>query len=143
MPKPSPRREGREAALQFLFSHDTNEALDPNGAEVFWELRPTKTQVKKFALKLLRGIVENLSQIDEAIVAATENYRLERITPVDRNILRVAAYELIFCEDIPPPVTLNEAIEVAKRFGSEESPKFINGVLDRIRVDVGNSVVDG
>jgi N utilization substance protein B len=139
MATPNIRREGREAALQFLFSHDLNEAVDPDAAEAFWTLRPTRDRTKRFALRHLRGIIAEIQVIDEALTAATENYRLERITPVDRNILRLATYELMFREDIPTAVTMNEAIEVAKRFGAEESPKFINGVLDRIRRECESS----
>lgn len=136
MAQPNIRREGREVALQFLFSHDLNESLDPDQSEDFWKLRPTKDRSKRFAKRHLRGIVEHLAVIDKIVVEATENYRLDRITPVDRNIIRMATYELLFREDIPAGVAINEAIEVAKRFGAEESPKFINGVLDRIHKDV-------
>ena len=140
MPKPGTRREGREAALQFLFSHDLNEIeeLGPDSAEVatFWGLRPAKERVRNFAMELIRGIHENSEAIDERIVASTENYTLNRLAAVDRNLLRMAAYELLFCDDIPPAVSINEAIEIAKRFGTEESPKFVNGVLDRIRKEI-------
>jgi N utilization substance protein B len=137
MPKPGTRREGREAALQFLFSHDLNEIeeLGPDSPEVaaFWELRPAKERVRDFAMELIRGIRDHHEAIDERIVACTENYTLARLGTVDRNLLRMTAYELLYCDEIPAPVSINEAIEIAKRFGTEESPKFINGVLDRIR----------
>ena len=135
MPKINTRRAGREAALQFLFSQDLNEALHPQSpdAESFWQLRPAKGRVKAFAEELLSGIEDNREAIDAAITAAVENYAMYRIEPVDRNLLRLAAYELLFRDDIPAPVSIDEAIEIAKRFGSAESPAFINGILDRIR----------
>ena len=144
MPKPGTRREGREAALQFLFSHDLNEieSLGPNSPEVeaFWALRPARERVKIFAMELVRGIHDHGETIDERLTGATENYALNRLAAVDRNLLRMATYELLFCDDIPAPVSINEAIEIAKRFGTEESPRFVNGVLDRIRRE-GEEVV--
>lgn len=135
MAKVNTRRAGREAALQFLFGQDLNEALDPASpdAERFWSLRPAKGGVRAFAEDLLTSVARNREAIDAAIAAAVENYTMQRITPVDRNLLRLAACELLFRDDIPAPVTINEAVEIAKRFGTAESPGFINGILDRIR----------
>ncbi len=145
MPKPKPRRDGREAALQFLFSHDLNkldesddDEIDNNAAldaaiAAFWEIRNVGSkEARAFADQLIRGNIANLSEIDELLVAALENYKLTRLTVVDRNLLRLAIYEMAFGEHIPAPAAINEAIEVAKRFGSEESPRFVNGVLDRV-----------
>lgn len=132
MAKPGIRREGREAALQFLFSHDLNHDLNPEDA-AFWELRPAGPPVKAFAVEMLSGVVAHLAEIDAAIAGAVENYSLQRIDAVDRNLLRLACYEILYREDIPAPVSINEAIEISKRFGTSESPRFINGVLDRIR----------
>jgi len=146
MPKPGIRREGREAALQFLFSHDLNEIESPGPdspeVEAFWALRPARNRVREFAMELIRGIRDHGGAIDESITGATENYALNRLAAVDRNLLRMATYELLFCDDIPPPVSINEAIEIAKRFGTEESPRFVNGVLDRIRKEAGEVVSD-
>ncbi|HRX53639.1 MAG: transcription antitermination factor NusB [Verrucomicrobiales bacterium] len=132
MAKPGIRREGREAALQFLFSHDLNDGLNPEDVS-FWELRPAGRAVKAFAVEMLQGVVAHLHDIDAAIAGAVENYSLQRIDAVDRNLLRLASYEILYREDIPVPVSINEAIEISKRFGTSESPRFINGVLDRIR----------
>ncbi len=132
MAKPGIRREGREAALQFLFSHDLNDGLNPEDVS-FWELRPAGRAVKAFAVEMLQGVVAHLDDIDAAIAGAVENYSLQRIDAVDRNLLRLASYEILYREDIPVPVSINEAIEISKRFGTSESPRFINGVLDRIR----------
>ncbi|MCB1086801.1 MAG: transcription antitermination factor NusB [Verrucomicrobiae bacterium] len=134
-PRPSLRREGREAALQFLFSHDLNPELNPDGPEAvdFWNLRSAKPRVREFATELLRGLMPHLTEIDERIATASENYALQRLAAVDRNLLRLAVYEILFRDDIPAPVSINEAVEIAKDFGTEESPKFVNGLLDRIR----------
>ena len=132
MAKPGIRREGREAALQFLFSHDLNDGLNPEDVS-FWELRPAGRAVKAFAVEMLQGVVAHLHDIDAAIAGAVENYSLQRIDAVDRNLLRLASYEILYREDIPVPVSITEAIEISKRVGTSESPRFINGVLDRIR----------
>ena len=135
----SKRREGREAAIQFLYQLDLNREPIETLRQGFWELRtgqdrnavPARTQ--RFANELVEGVTRNAAQIDERISQCVENYDLQRIAPVDRNILRLAIYEMLFCPDIPPVVSINEAIEIAKRFGGDESGRFVNGVLDRIR----------
>lgn len=139
--RPSIRRQGREAALQFLFSHDLNPALDPDGPEAvdFWNLRHAKQPVRDFATELLRGLMPRLPEIDEHISGAIENYSFARLAVVDRNLLRLAVYEMLHRHDIPAPVSINEAIEISKDFGTDDSPKFINGVLDRIRKEHLNS----
>ncbi|MCP5551413.1 MAG: transcription antitermination factor NusB [Akkermansiaceae bacterium] len=133
--KPGPRREGREIALQYLFGHELNAEADPESpeAEDFWRLRPARPRSRAFAVALLRGVIANLAEIDARIAASVENYALNRLAGVDRNLLRLAVYELAFDTDVPPAVAINEAIEIAKRFGTEESARFVNGVLDRIR----------
>lgn len=131
------RREAREAAIQFLFHHDvggnpsTEKELD-----AFWHLRPTSESVRTFAIPLIQGTIDHKSEIDARIQKYVENYELNRIAAVDRNILRLAIYEMFFREDIPPVVSINEAIELAKRFGSEESGRFVNGVLDKVKTEL-------
>ena len=136
--KPGTRREAREAVLQFLFSHDLNNETLPDQCADFWELRATRQKVRDFSTELLNGIFAHRGELDLAIDAACQNYTLDRLAAIDRNILRLAVYEILHREDIPVPVTLNEAIEIAKRFGSAESAGFVNGVLDRIRSEHGN-----
>lgn len=140
MPKPKPRRDGREAALQFLFSHDINTLDEDDTIEAaiaaFWEIRNVGgDQARKFANKLIKGVLQKSDVIDEKIIECLENYRMERVTVVDRNLLRLAVYEIAYSDHIPPHAAINEAIEIAKRFGAEDSPRFINGVLDRIAKD--------
>jgi N utilization substance protein B len=131
---PSPRRDGREAAVQYLFSSDFRGEIDfSQGAlDEFWELRQAKSFAQDFARDLVVGVGEHLTEIDSMIRETLENYAFQRLSVVDRNILRLGAYEVLFSEHIPPEAAINEAIEIAKRFGGEESPKFVNGILDRI-----------
>ncbi len=133
--KPGKRREAREAAIQFLFSRDLNAGVAPDAAQfaLYWEFRPAAPPVRAFSEELVRGAIEHLPVIDASIRDALENYRLERVGAVDRNILRLAVYEILFCNDVPRAVAINEAIEIARRLGGDESPRFVNGVLDRIQ----------
>jgi N utilization substance protein B len=132
------RREGREVALQLLFHWDLNvqQALGAAELELFWEFRPSIQGVRTFATNLLNGVIARQATIDEKITKYTANYELRRISAVDRNILRMAIYEMLYAEDVPPIVAINEAIDIAKKFGTEESGKFVNGVLDRVKLDL-------
>ena len=127
------RREGREAAVQFLYQRDLNTGVET--LREFWELRPAAKKVREFGMAIAEGVLANQGVIDERIRLAASNYELHRIAAVDRNILRIAVYEMLFTE-VPPVVSINEAIEIAKRFGSDESGRFVNGVLDRIRGEI-------
>lgn len=140
MAKPGTRRVAREAAIQYLFSHDLNKVEDGNiGDDDFWDIRPTKPAQREFAEELLTGLAAEQETVDAAIMAAVDNYAFHRIAAVDRNILRLATYEILFCENIPDPVSINEAVEIAKRFGTEDSARFVNGILDRIRKEKSKS----
>lgn len=132
------RREGREVALQLLYHWDLNvrRPLDAEELNLFWGFRIAAINVQKFATDLLQGVIANQMIIDEKIVRCTANYELNRISAVDRNILRIAIYEMLFANDVPPIVAINEAIDIAKKYGTEESGKFVNGVLDRVKADL-------
>jgi N utilization substance protein B len=132
------RREGREVALQLLFHWDLNVRQSLSGTELdlFWEFRPALQEVRTFATNLLNGVIAQQATIDEKITKYTANYELRRISAVDRNILRMAIYEMLYAEDVPPIVAINEAIDIAKKFGTDESGKFVNGVLDRVKLDL-------
>jgi transcription antitermination protein NusB len=132
------RREGREAAVQLLFHWDLNvrQPLEENDLNGFWQLRTANQATKEFASRVAAGVIAEQGIIDEKISRYTANYELKRISAVDRNILRVAIYEMLFCNDVPPIVAINEAIDIAKKFGTEESGKFVNGVLDRVKLDL-------
>ncbi len=134
------RRKAREYALQMLFQIDFKiEKLENRDLEAFWSDKKENTEVKKFAEELVRGTVNKLNNIDSVIGKAAENWVVQRMSAVDRNILRFAAYEILYMKDIPYAVTINEAIEIAKKFSSGESAPFINGVLDRIAKEVGKA----
>ena len=131
------RREGREAAVQFLFCSDINPELTPAEIDSFFDsIRPASAKVREFAKTLASGVCEHRQEIDSVIEKHTDNYRLERVSAVDRSILRLAVYEIVYREDIPSPVSINEAIEVAKRFGTEESGRFVNGILDHLNREI-------
>jgi len=133
------RREGREAAVQFLYQRDLNVGANAQTMEEFWELRPAAKKVREFGMAIAEGVLAHQGDIDERIRQAASNYDLHRIAAVDRNILRIGIYEMLYCPEVPPVVSINEAIEIAKRFGSEESGRFVNGILDRIRGELKRS----
>jgi N utilization substance protein B len=155
------RREARERAVQFLFQHDLNppENLD-QALDHFWEsqraaviaddkdkarwneplvlppLSADETEVRLFADPLIRGALEHREPIDEVIRRHTKNWDLPRMAAVDRNILRLAIYEMLHREDIPPVVSINEAVNIAKKFSTQDSGRFVNGVLDKVRSEL-------
>ena len=139
------RRTGRAYALQLLYARDGDASTDLSGAAISWasefELE-IDTPAQTFANDLVAAAVSRSAEIDELIVASSKNWRLERMSRVDRNILRLGACELLAFRDVPVKVVINEAVELAKRFGTAESSAFVNGVLDRIAGAVGRSAED-
>lgn len=128
------RREGRESAIQFLYQRDSNPDSNVLDLPEFYNLRGLSPSARRFCDVLVRGVLQHLDAIDKMIKANTQNYELARISSVDRNILRIATYELLQCHEIPPVVSINEAIEIAKKYSTEESGRFVNGILDKIRI---------
>lgn len=130
------RRRARECALQILYSLDVNPTSVEQALLQFWrglaEEEQKDREVVSFAEALVRGTVLHLSEIDGIVQQASRNWRLERMARVDRNLLRLATYELRHELSVPLRVAINEAIELAKRFGAPSSPAFVNGLLDRI-----------
>lgn len=127
------RRQAREQALQLLYQLDlTADEGHQAASQRFWELEPADPDVVDFAGSIVAGVREMLPRIDEMISTASINWKVQRMSYVDRNILRLAVFEFIEKTDIPPMVSINEAIELGKRFGTGESGAFINGILDRI-----------
>jgi N utilization substance protein B len=126
-------------AVQFLYQVDV---LKPEDAKKlfahFWDLTDASAEVMKFTTELIEGVLEKAADIDAKIVAYADNWEIDRIASVDKNILRVALYEIFYRDDIPTNVSIDEAIELAKKFSSEESGKFINGILDRASKDVAS-----
>lgn len=131
------RRKGREAALQMLYGMDAAGWRAEDAIRNYWAHLGAGADGQEFANTLVRGVAQDRERIDETIRSVSHHWRLERMTRVDRNILRLATFELMSLPDVPRRVTLNEAIELAKRFGSEGSAGFVNGVLDRIASDLG------
>lgn len=128
------RRKARELALQALFCLDINRDLSEAMLERFCEHFQPPAKVRGFFLRLAAGTIRLRPQIDRIIEEFSKNWKISRMSCVDRNILRLAVFEMLFCDDIPQKVSINEAIDIAKRFGTEESGAFINGILDSIRL---------
>jgi N utilization substance protein B len=126
------RRKSREFAIQILYQIEMNKSDAEHALQTFWENYHYPDDIKEFTNHLVKGTSEHRNQIDQMIVKTAKNWSFSRITPVDRNILREAIFEMFYCPDIPYKVTLNEAIELGKKFGSEKSGAFINGVLDNV-----------
>ena len=155
------RREARERAVQFLFQHDLNPpanlemelaqfwnsqraaAIEDEKGSAKWgeisELPPPTTEeaeTRLFAEPLIRGVLEQRDAIDEHIKKHTRNWDFHRIAAVDRNIMRLAIFEMLNREDIPPIVSINEAVDIAKKFSTQDSGKFVNGILDKVRSEL-------
>lgn len=126
------RREGREAAVQFLFAHELHEEHSADEQEHFWSIHNAKASVRTYAESLIKGVLAHLNEIDQLIGPVVENFRIERLANVDRNILRLGVYEILYVPDVPAAVIINEAIEIAKNLGAGESGSFVNGVLHKI-----------
>lgn len=132
------RPAARDRALQFLFGLDFTKYAWETEIEGFWELHPAKPSVKHYAEALVRGVCEHQDELDRAISEALENWSLDRIGYIERAVLRIALHEMRHRQDVPASVAINEAVELAKRFGAEDAPRFVNGVLDRLRKQMEN-----
>jgi N utilization substance protein B len=155
------RREARERAVQFLFQTDLNPPDELEAAlDIFWEsqrraalaadkgratwgeqaelpaVSAEEAALRQFADPLIRGALEHRVEIDTLISRHSQNWELHRMAAVDRNILRLAIYEMLHREDIPPVVSINEAVDIAKKFSTDDSGKFVNGILDKIRTEL-------
>jgi N utilization substance protein B len=135
------RRKAREYAVQMLYQYDISNEFE-HLMDGFWNGRESPDNVKEFSNNIVEGVIKNLSMIDSKISQSAQNWSIDRMAVVDRNILRMAVFELLFVKDIPVKVTINEAIEIAKRFAGEDSSSFINGILDRILKDNAEVIGD-
>lgn len=132
------RRSGREAALQMLFQVEASGVTADLAIDLYWRtFDDADPEGRAYADSLVRGVLAEVVELDKRITAASQNWRIERMARVDRNLLRLGTWELMFKSDIPRAVILDEAIELAKAFGTDESSAFVNGVLDRIATDLG------
>jgi N utilization substance protein B len=128
----STRRRAREIALQVLYQLDLRPGEPGEALDLYFEnFRPSE-QAREYSWRLIAGVLQNREKIDHLIEENSENWTLKRIAVVDRNILRISAFELLYCPDVPFKVSLDEAIELAKKFSTDDSGSFINGILDRI-----------
>ncbi len=148
------RRKSRELALQALFYLESNQSdqnqADPDGSEIEKEDQEELEELinhfclsfeekitestKPFFLLLVKGVINNKAELDSLLDSCSKNWKLSRMSSVDKNIMRIGAFELLKCQDIPSSVTINEAVEIGKKFGAKDSASFINGVLDKIRI---------
>jgi N utilization substance protein B len=126
------RTKARECALKILYAIDITKDKAGKCIEIFWQNNEADAQVKVFADAIVLGVANNKEKIDDIIVSNTTNWQLKRMAVIDRNVLRLATYELLFSKDIPPKVAINEAIDIVKKYGDKDSGKFVNGVLDKI-----------
>ena len=131
------RRRAREAAVQMLYQIDVSGEEPGNAIELYWQYLGEPSDAQELASQLASGCAKQREEIDERIKQASRHWRIDRMAWVDRNILRLGTFELIGMPDIPRRVTLNEAVELAKRYGDEHSPAFVNGLLDKIASDLG------
>ena len=126
------RRQARECALQMLYQLDMSRGEADEIVARFWQTNEADSEVRAFADELVRGVVKNMGELDDLLSSHSTNWKISRMAAVDKNVLRLAAYELTNRPDIPVKVTINEAVEIAKRFGTAESGAFVNGILDNI-----------
>ena len=138
----SKRREGREAAVQYLYQLDIHGDPAADLRKDFWALREGTDKVRAFAEALVNGVLQHRADLDERIRKYAQNFLLERINVVDRNILRLAIFEMFHNLEVPPVVAINEAIEIAKRLGGEDSGKFVNGILDKVKMELTRPLRD-
>lgn len=130
------RRQGREAAFQLIYQLDLSGESYESAVDEFWIQTCTPRQAREFTESLTKGVLANLDRIDGLLAEHSHHWKMHRMNTVDRSILRLGVYELIFCGDTPTKVIINEAIEIGKKYGTTESGSFINGILDKISKEV-------
>jgi len=130
------RRKAREIALQVLYSLNFVNIDEQDALDLFWGNFVAPKTAKEFAAFLVRGTCQHKEELDKLIAGCSDNWSLDRMSRVDINILRLAVFEFLYCDDIPPKVTMNEAVDLGKTFGSENSGSFINGILDALNLKI-------
>ncbi|MDX9702448.1 MAG: transcription antitermination factor NusB [Candidatus Auribacterota bacterium] len=143
------RRLSREITLQFLYSCECCKNFDKKSLADFMayipeihridEVKSGDTHFIEFTRTLIEGILDKMSQIDQIIIKNTANWDFSRLAIIDKNILRIAVFEILYLDDIPPVVSIDEAVDIAKKYSTPDSGKFVNGILDKIKEDFGNS----
>ena len=136
------RRRSRELAMQVLFYMDMSRSDSKELLELYCKNFPISKKILPFFLELVKGVIHLKSEIDSIIERFSSNWKISRMSCVDRNILRIAVYELLFCKDIPSKVSINEAIDIGKKYGTEDTGAFINGILDGVNMAIeGRDIV--
>jgi len=130
------RRHAREWVVQFLFQRDFNAENLERALTDFWNEKQADPNLRRFTEELIRGVLDQLAELDAKIAAYAEHWDMKRMNGVDRNVIRLALYEMLYRPDIPPVVSINEAVDIAKSFSAPESGRFVNGILDRARKDL-------
>jgi len=136
------RRKSRELAMQALFYMDMAKCYSDENLLLFCQVHQPPEKARPFFIKLVKGVNYTRTSIDAAIVRHSDNWKIDRMSSVDRNVMRIAVFEMAFCQDIPHKVSINEAIDIGKNFGYEESGAFINGILDSIHIALQNNEID-
>ena len=131
------RRSSRELALKFLYQSELNEGNVDEQMGSFMERNSSKDEIDVFMKELVEAVIKHKKEIDEIVQKFSDNWVLDRMTVIDRNILRISTCELLFNFSTPPKVAINEAVDIAKKYGNEDSPEFINGILDKIYKEIG------
>jgi N utilization substance protein B len=138
------RRDGRILAVQFLYQIESGKPEDNLAAlALFWDLTAAKDGLKAFARPRIDGVIQHRIELDEKIQSVSQNWNLARMAPVDRCVLRLALWEMLYEPNVPSPVAINEAVEISKSLSTEESGRFVNGILDRIHKDMQKNTAAG
>lgn len=137
------RRLARERALQFLFGLDFTGYDGEELLAGFWDEHPSRLSVREYGNKLIRGVLREREDLDRLIFEALNQWNPDRVGRIEQNVIRIALFEMIHYDDVPAGVAINEALEVSRRFGTDESPRFVNGVLDRLRKHIEESTKQG
>jgi transcription antitermination protein NusB len=127
------RRQARELAMQALFYMDMQKDASEEMLEHFCGCFCASKKSRPFLIKLVNGVIGNKGQIDALVERFSQNWKINRMSCVDRNVMRIAVYEMLYCDDIPPKVSINEAVDIGKKFGTQDSGAFINGIMDSIK----------
>lgn len=130
------RRQARECVVQILFTLDLNKDKPENICRDYWKEHEAEDHFKTFVENHVKGVVAKLAEIDALMTKYAENWDIKRMGGIERNVMRMALYEMLYCDDIPPVVSINEAVDIAKYFSTKDSGKFVNGILDRIRKSI-------
>jgi len=136
------RRKSRELAMQALFYMDMAKCYSDENLQLFCQVHQPLEKTRPFFLKLVQGVNYTRTSIDTVIAKYSDNWTMSRMSGVDRNVMRIAVFEMAFCPDIPTKVSINEAIDIGKAYGYEESGAFINGILDSINLGLQNNAID-